>query len=119
MNTFSETIKAAIYAGGATWDADMRPIRFKDGYMISLPGYETRHGKDDIAGIVDAVERLRRSYRLNLQPAITYIGLWTDGGEVFIDLSFRETRRESAITAGKAYKQKAIFDLKAGESIRL
>ena len=114
-----DAILKAIQDGGATWDADLQPIKHRTGYMVSLPKYEVKRKPDDIVGIVETVERLRRTIKEDLLPGITYVGLWIDDGIVYIDVSIRETSEAGARALGRLGGQKAIYDLQTGDSIRI
>ena len=114
-----DAILKAIEDGGATWDADLQPIKHRTGFMVSLPKYETKRKPDDIVGIVETVERLRRTIKADLLPGITYVGLWLDDGIVYVDVSIRETSEAGARALGRLGGQQAIYNLQTGENIRI
>lgn len=91
------------------------PAYFKTGYFIALTDNEVRGVRYDI--IIAKLHRLAKE--LNLKTY--YFGYWKDEktNKEYLDLAIRRQRKQEAITLGRLFSQKAIFDCRRLESIYL
>ena len=111
-----EDIKKIIKNGGETLTKDLKKASLNNGYMVSLEGAESQVKSDDYNAIEKAIEEKQEIIqdRDNL-----YIGLWLDGGIMYIDLSINIKDKVEALEFGKKNKQLAIYDLVNNDSIYL
>ena len=111
-----EDIKKIIKNGGETLTKDLKKASLNNGYMVSLEGAESQAKSDDYNAIEKAIEEKQEIIqdRDNL-----YIGLWLDGGIMYIDLSINIKDKVEALEFGKKNKQLAIYDLVNNDSIYL
>jgi hypothetical protein len=90
------------------------------GYMVSLEGLEVIIDNfDDISD--EEINKTCERYRpqAQLRSKYTYFGAWIDDNKLYLDLSVNIQDREVAIAYGHANNQKAIYDVKNGESVYL
>lgn len=97
-------IEKIIKNGGATLNARGQEVHFKSGYQVSFCDCYTLDAKHT-RKILRAVNGLLAT----VKPS-EYVGLWVDGGKIYIDLSERIEQLSAAIVAGMERKQKSIFD---------
>jgi hypothetical protein len=85
---------------------------------VALPGLEH---KCPNTGDVDTMAACLESYIARRARYLEgrYVGAWLDGGWLYLDTVEVLEDRASAVLAGIAAEQLAIFDLAAGEEIRL
>lgn len=107
-----------IADGGATIARDgTEPIT---GYAVALPGHELTYplpsSQRELAALVLAYA-LEHSAELETDGA--HLGAWIDGPLVYLDITRVIADRRKAELEGIAARQLAIFDLGAGEEIRL
>jgi hypothetical protein len=101
--------------GGATMSISIVDVP-KYGYMVSLPDRERvfsgEISDDDVRSFVtDRID--------DLSDFENFLGGWIDKGKVYLDVSVHVEDRDQALMMGKLFKQKAIYDIAAGESIYL
>jgi hypothetical protein len=114
--------RATLAAGGATMALDGTvPVT---GYAVALPGLEQTYpdGYADTADDGATVARISAyidAHRASLERPDRYLGAWVDAGTLYLDTVEVFTDRDAAILAGIAAEQIAIFDIAAGEEIRL
>lgn len=104
---------------GITLDINtMKNTSIKNGYSVSLAGYETKEKNIDktmetLKEYIKAVKDLKKN---NL-----FVGVWYDEKTqyYYIDLSMIINKRREAETTAKNNKQLAIYDIKNNKSIYL
>lgn len=111
-----EDIKKIIESGGATLTKELKKAELKKGYMVSLEGTETQTKGDDYQAIIQAIEKKQATIK---DSKDLYIGLWLDGGIMYIDISINIKDKVEALEFAKYNKQLAIYDLVNNDSIYL
>jgi hypothetical protein len=101
--------------GGCSYSLMFGPIN--SGYAVSVEGREEKipvksFGDLDIKNYV-----LENSDLLSLENY--FLGAWVDGSTVYLDVSERFLNKDQALAEATARHQKAIYDLKEGETIWL
>lgn len=111
IKTIIEEIKEN---GGGTYNKEYKTIDAKQGYMVSLQGYEKKCRTDEETekAITENMEIIQ-----GLDGA--YLGAWIDEGIIYIDISILVENKEDALELGKVNNQLAIYDLQSNESIYL
>ena len=102
--------------GGFTIDSEYQKINKKDGYMVSLLGYETQlsiKNIDKIDGIIEKYKKIIGNKK-NM-----YIGAWLDNDIIYIDISKHIEKKYNAIQYGIKNRQLAIYDIKNDTCIDL
>lgn len=111
-----EEIKRIIENKGETLTKDLKKAELKKGFMVSLEGTETQVAGNDYKAINQAIADKKEIIkdRDNL-----YIGLWLDGGVMYIDISINIQDKAEALEFAKYNRQLAIYDLVNNDSIYL
>ena len=94
---------------GATLDKQGNTINYKRGYQVS---------KRDLAII--PTYKLRKSQLIEMLaevPEGANLGIWIDNGKAYIDQSVKVNDKAIALRVGRALKQLAVWDWKAGKAI--
>jgi hypothetical protein len=110
----AETIHKILKDGGGTFNFDLTPSTFHDGYYASVYGYDQTVSVDDfgeasLQGYLDAVEG---------HPDYL-IGAWVNDGIVYLDLTKHIPDRGEAIEFGIYNRQQAIWDIVKDEAVDL
>lgn len=113
INTNAKKITAVnvyeiIKNGGATLNADGVAVNFSKGYQVSRRDCY-RIATEKANEIAAAVNEL-----LNSISAGEFVGLWSDGGFVFIDISENIKSKKKALKIGRARRQLSIYEWKTG-----
>lgn len=111
-----EDIKRIIENGGATLTSELKQAELTRGFMVSLEGAESQVQGNDYQAIIKAIEEKQNIIKDNDN---LYIGLWLDGGIMYIDLSINIQDKTEALEVAKRNKQLAIYDLINNDSIYL
>ena len=99
---------------GATIDASTGDIALLNaGYMVSLAGYETKTTLRRLS------YRLVRYYLKEAKKRGAFLGLWLDGGALYVDISVNIALLGEAVIKARDNKQLAIYDVKNAVSIYL
>ena len=109
-----EDIKRIIKDGGATLTKELTKAELNGGYMVSLEGAESQVKGDDYNAIKKAIEEKQAIIK---DSKNLFIGLWLDGGIMYIDISINIEDRSEALEFAKRNKQLAIYDLINNDSI--
>ena len=109
-------VKEIIKNGGATLTHDLEVANIKNGFMVSILGYERTFEYNDTEDI--------NNYILKLQKKIDdkkgyFIGLWTYENKLYIDLSINIIDKADALEFGRKNKQIAIYEVLTGANIPL
>lgn len=109
-------IKEIIKNGGATLTHDLEVANIKNGFMVSILGYERKFDYNEMEDI--------NNYIIELQNKIKnkggyYIGLWTYENKLFVDLSINIIDKYDALEFGRKNKQIAIYEVLTGANIPL
>lgn len=104
---------------GITLDINtMKNTSIKNGYSVSLSGYETKEKSIDktMEVLKDYIKTVK-----NLNKNNIFVGVWYDEKTqyYYIDLSMIINKRREAETTAKNNKQLAIYDIKNNKSIYL
>ena len=108
------TLNTLIANGGATLTSKLNVSRIKTGYMVSLPNTEQIIPLEKLTQ--KALDYLIVQYKYIAEKG-QYIGLWIDNNKMYADISINIKDRAKAIETGNDYKQLAIFDIVALDSI--
>lgn len=111
-----EDIKRIIENKGETLTKELKKADINGGFMVSLEGTETQAKGDDYQAIKKAIEEKQGIIKDNNN---LYIGLWLDGGIMYIDISINIIDKMEALEFAKYNKQLAIYDLINNDSIYL
>ena len=111
IKTIIEEIKEN---GGGTYNKEYKTIDAKQGFMVSLQGYEKKckTEQETEKAINENMEIIR-----GLDNA--YLGAWIDEGITYIDISVLVENKEDALEMGKINNQLAIYDIENNKSIYL
>ena len=109
-------VKEIIKNGSATLTHDLEVANIKNGFMVSILGYERTFEYNDTEDI--------NNYILKLQKKIEdkkgyFIGLWTYENKLYIDLSINIIDKADALEFGRKNKQIAIYEVLTGANIPL
>ena len=109
-------IKEIIKQGGATLTSSLEVANIKNGFMVSILGYEKTFEYNDTEGV--------NNYILDLQNKIGskkgyFIGLWTYENKLYVDVSINILDKVDALEFGKKNKQIAIYEVLTGANIPL
>lgn len=111
-----EEIKRIIENKGETLTKDLKKAELKRGYMVSLEGTESQVTGNDYQAIKKAIEEKQAIIQ---DSKNLYIGLWLDGGIMYVDISININDKIEALEFAKKNKQLAIYDLVNNDSIYL
>jgi hypothetical protein len=121
---------------GGTFLINGDSAELKDGYMISLYGYESRitlnafHSRQlgFVAGFIESIDNVIHGFNPTTIQALwihneneypLFIGSWIDDGMLVMDVSIQVKTLNQAMELAKRFKQKAIFNNAKKESIYL
>lgn len=93
-----------IENGGATLSKDGQQVQFLRGYQVSKQDVYTLT-VENIQAVTKAINKL-----LKTVDASECVGVWVDGGSVYIDISEKIDRLSDAMNAGIQRKQYSIYD---------
>ena len=107
-------VKEIIKQGGATLTSDLKVANIKNGFMVSILGYEKKFDCKDVTNI--------NNYILELKAKIEnkegyFIGLWVFKNEVYVDISINIIDKSDALEFGKKNKQISIYNVKNDSTI--
>lgn len=111
-----EDVKRIIENGGATLTSELKKADLKRGFMVSLEGAEVQIKGEDYQAIIKAIEEKQEIIKDNNN---LFIGLWLDGGIMYVDISINIEDKTDALEFAKRNKQLAIYDLINNDSIYL
>jgi hypothetical protein len=109
------TIKDGTYRTGYFRDGSFglrTEIGMGEGYWVSDDTGVTIEGEPDSRAIADALSLM------DIESG-EIVGVWTDEGVTYVDRSYHFIRKDVAIDFGNLYEQKAIWDCRAKQEIRL
>ena len=109
------TIKDGTYQTGYFRDGSFglkTEIGMGQGYWVSDDSGVTIQGEPDSKALADSLSLM------DIERGEIVL-VWTDNVWTYIDRSYHFIRKEVAIDFGNMYSQKAIWDCKAKEEIRL
>lgn len=114
MENIKTIIREIKENNGGTYNKEYKTIDAKQGFMVSLQGYEKKcKTEQEIEkAITENMEIVR-----GLDNA--YLGAWIDEGITYIDISILVENKEDALELGKINNQLAIYDIENNESIYL
>lgn len=104
---------------GITLDINtMKNTTIKNGYSVSLAGYETK--EKDINKTMEVLKEYIKAVK-DLKKNNLFVGVWYDEKTqyYYIDISMIINKRREAEKIAKENKQLAIYDLKNNDSIYL
>lgn len=106
--------------GGATVSVGFGEVP-TEGYVVAVPGHELRvpfYG-EAVRAVTEYVERKRATVAGARITRPSFYGAWKDGDDIVLDVVEILPNREDTIAAGKARGELAIWDIVAGEEIRV
>lgn len=109
-------VKNIIEKGGETLTSELKVANIKNGFIVSILGFEKTFEYKDTKNIND--------YVLDLQAKIGskkdyFIGFWTYKNKLYVDLSINIIDKAEALEFSKKNKQLAIYDVLTSENISL
>lgn len=107
-----ELYKKMINNKGLTINRHMEELSYKNGYMVSIYGYEKQLKNFSF----EEVKKVVSEYQKIVKGAL-YIGFWIDNNTIYVDISKYVFHKSQALKLGKQNKQIAIYDLEKKESI--
>lgn len=108
-----KTLVQIIKNGGATLDRNEKTKNYKTGYQVSRKDCYTLK-LNNINKILTAITDTQTQLQTN-----EFLGLWIDGGKIYIDISVKINNRFDAVIIGERLQQKSIFDWKNQTCITL
>lgn len=114
MEYLKNIINEAIKNGGASLDKELKKAELKNGFMVSLMGYEKTYNIKQLESLKNDIIKYQKTIKKN-----EFIGLWFDRGLIYLDISKHYTKKDKAIKTGIKNKQKAIFDIENNNNIYL
>ena len=111
-------INEILKNGGATLNTELENANLKNGYMVSMAGYETVISLEDLKDYKQ-VEKILIKYKKLARKKGAFIGAWINENKLYLDLSKNYKRLGNAMKIGKKNNQLAIFDINNLEEIML
>ena len=118
QSAFSQT----THTGGAS--ASLEGSKPKTGFMVSpykekekIVNLKLR--KENKKELVKAIKDFRDKNKELLSKAGHYLGVWSDKGKLYFDISVNTETIDGARSIAKKYNQLAVWDVKQGQEIRL
>lgn len=99
---------------GGTYNKEYKTIDAKQGFMVSLQGYEVKCRSDE-----EIEKAITKNMEIIKRLDSAYLGAWIDEGITYIDISILVENKEDALELGKINNQLAIYDIQNNESIYL
>ena len=101
-NITKATINSILNNGGATFNYNGERVQMKSGYQVS---------KQDlvIVPIADFNKYLIKALIEMLGGRGEYLGVWVDGGKVYVDISCRVATKRDAMQMGRDLNQLSIL----------
>ena len=119
---YFDIFRTLFVDGGFTIDKEFNKINVETGYVVSLAGYEEKRHLRFLSTeslIYILTEKVRQIENMADDGNNVFIGAWIDGDYVYFDCSIIMQDRVAAIELAHKNQQKAIYNLKKGESIYL
>lgn len=117
LDKANELLTLIELKGGFTLKLDGSVPTEKHGFMVSFPSTETVCNintllpMDIVAAVRKCLAKAESDNYTEAQRDNLHIGAWLDNGKVYFDLSERIYGLSTAVHAGKARKQLAIYDV--------
>lgn len=99
---------------GLTLTSEGEIASLKNGFMVSLYGYEKVIKDIKYLELAQVKSYLKKAKKLN-----AFVGFWIDEGKIYLDISVNVGDKKEALRIAKENKQLAIFDCSDMETIRL
>ena len=116
-NILEELKKEVLKNKGLTVNAELKNANLKNGFMVSLMGYEfTTYNIDE------AIKKSVEYKDIIKNKNNCFIGFWIDeedNNKIYVDISKNISSRRDAEKTAKKNMQKAIYNIKDNESIYL
>jgi hypothetical protein len=113
IDTFAKNV---LTEGGAS--ASVRTGKApQSGYMVSIAGHEQTTRARTVSGLSRAVAKYCESNADALSVPGRYLGAWTNGTVVYLDVSVRFNRKRPALRFGADNAQRAVYDVASQASI--
>lgn len=111
-------IKYISTHGGITLDTTYKQATLKNGYMVSVQGFEKTY-KMDALSVAELDRDIKKYIEFIQNKKHVYVGLWVDNGVIYLDISKHIKTRHQAVTFGINNKQLSIYDIKNDSYINL
>ena len=95
--------------GGVSYNITTGDYNPTDGYMVSLPGYETTLFPDDLSEQV-IKDYILKNIEFLANSSDYYLGAWIENNRVYLDISVKINDLYEACYAGIVNEQLAIYD---------
>lgn len=99
---------------GLTLTSEGEIASLKDGFMVSLYGYEKVIKDIKYLELAQVKSYLKKAKKLD-----AFVGFWIDDEQVYLDISVNIGDKKEALRTARENKQLAIFDCLNVETIRL
>ena len=103
-----------IKNGGLTCDDKLKKVNLKNGFMVSIIGYEFTTKNID-----EAIKKGVEYQNIIKDKKGYYIGFWIDNNIIYVDISKKIDNLRDATKTAKKNIQKAIYNNKTQKSIYL
>lgn len=106
-NKIKNIIDYTIKNGGCSFNSKLEILEDLKGYTISIQKYEY---KTTIKNIDEIEKNIKNKIEIVGNKKNFIIGLWIDGGILYIDINKMELNHTRAVEFAKSQKQLAIYD---------
>ena len=114
---FTQLQNDILKNGGATLDNNFKKANLKNGFMVSIQGYEF------ITNDIKQAIKKGLEYKDIIQNKKGYfVGFWidtNDNNKIYVDISKQIAKKRDAITTAKKNLQKGIYSIKDDKTIYL
>ena len=107
----NEIKEKVLKNGGITLTSDLKESEIKEGYYISIIGYEKIINFEDLKEYIEIYQ--------NKLLKNEFIGLWYNDNKLYIDITSHLQDKKRAIQKGIKNKQLAIYDVKNKKDVDL
>ena len=114
MENIKKIIEEIKENNGGTYNKEYKTIDAKQGYMVSLQGYEKKCKTEQ-----EIEKAINENMEIIKELDNAFLGAWIDEGITYIDISVLVENKEDAMEMGKINNQLAIYDIQNNESIYL
>lgn len=99
-----------------TGEGTTQRVTHTTGFYVSLHGFETRVPAIRMSTPYVVSEYCKR-HAFELSIPGNYLGIWTDDGTTYLDVTLHVKGRQDALDLARANKQRAIWDIANGTTI--